>query len=264
MKRFLIVLCALIFALFIFASCKGDDFNKGSGHYGNTSTETETDDDISTDTSSNSSTDTSSDVEADSSTDTDTDADTGTSTDIDTDTDTSTDTDTDTDTSTDTDTDTDTNTDTDTETDVEEDEELIIIEYITSENGLVYGLKTDNTLAVISYTGTPGSFTIPTEYNGYSITEIADYAFYGYENQIASGGGVSIGFVTIRISETVTKIGKGAFKNCDNVKVQFNSTNATLTREEWVSILKIEGENEGVLDTINYRIPAIGWGAYIK
>ncbi len=160
---------------------------------------------------------------------------------------------------------TDTNTSTNTSSDTSTSTDITNTEYIVDENGIAYSLKDDNTLKVIAYTGNPGSFTIPTEYKGYTVTEIGEYAFYGYENQIGNGTvGVAIGFVTIRISETVTKIGKGAFKDCDGVKVQYNSINASLTVEEWLSNLIVEEENDGVLDTINYKIPAIGWGPYVK
>ena len=258
MKRFLILLITVFLALFVLISCNKDNFNQDGGHYGGTNTDNNT----------NESSDTSTDTA-------DTNTDTSVNTDSNTDTSTNDDSDVSSDSSSDTNTDTSTETNTDTDTEIEE----VDGEIIKDEKGLLYMIKSDGTLKVVAfeaYEGMPGSFAIPSSVQGYIVTEIGSYAFNGY-GEIAAAMNSTIGFATIRIPETVTKIRKGAFNNCLDVKVQFDTTNSTMTRDEWLAILIIEKDSDHaasnpkcsciacqVYDTIIARRPAIGWYPYVK
>lgn len=274
MRKFLaFFLIFIILAMFV--SCQ-NDFHQNSGNYGtneDTNTNSDTNTDLNTDTNSNENgdSDTSTDNDTDSnndvtSTDTETSTNTDTSTDVSTDTDTSTDVSTDTDTSTDVSTDTDTSTDTDDiapdlgDEDPSEPDPIITMK---DENGLVYGLKSDDTLKVVTYEGNPGHVTIPRSYNSYTVTEIGENAFKGYGKKIANVQ-LNIGFVTILIPDTVTKIGKGAFSDCSDVKTLLSTKDATMTAEEWISIVVIEEGNDHVADVVLYIRPAIGWKKFVK
>ncbi|MBQ3589927.1 MAG: hypothetical protein II980_05705, partial [Clostridia bacterium] len=186
----------------------------------------------------------------------------------------------DTDTSTNTDTNVSTDTNTNIDTDTNTNTGFVDTDPIKDELGLLYALKKDNTLSLVayeSYEGMPTILTVPSKVGEYTVTEIGSFAFNGY-GEIASALSTTTGFVTIRLPETVTKICKDAFSNCADVKVQFDSTNATITLEEWVEILEIvpdDSHNKAntncncdschqVLDTIMSKRPAIGWYRYVK
>ena len=106
------------------------------------------------------------------------------------------------------------------------------------ENGFVYRVLDDNTVSIIGYTDIPGDkVTIPTELGGYSVSEIADYAFanafrYVDEDEstwdplkvtlpeglkrIESHAFLNCGRVgwELIIPDSVTEIGKNAFNGC--------------------------------------------------
>ena len=125
--------------------------------------------------------------------------------------------------------------------------------------GIQYFLKNDNTLSVVGYVGKVGEIYIPSSYNGYTVTEIGDYAFCGYGdslNKISSSS-----FYRCDIPDTVVRIGVGAFAACDDLKVQL-SYRSEISVEQWTANLVIEERNEHVLDVIEGSRPAIGWKKY--
>ena len=127
------------------------------------------------------------------------------------------------------------------------------------EKGIQYYLKSDNTLSVIGYVGPVRNLFIPCEYEGYTVTEIGEYAFCGYGLRLAATQTSS--FYRCDIPQTVTKISKGAFVACDDLKVQLRY-DSTITVDEWVKTLIIEERNDHVLDVIQLKRPAIGWYKY--
>lgn len=129
--------------------------------------------------------------------------------------------------------------------------------------GLIFELKTDNTYKVVGYDGEIGSIIIPTEHNGCLVTEIGEYAFDGY-GVLAQEVQSNIGFVTVYIPQSVKKISKGAFKNCDDIKPQYDVNNSTKPLGEWLTELEIEEENKHVRDVLEFLRPAIGWNKYVK
>lgn len=126
-------------------------------------------------------------------------------------------------------------------------------------NGIQYFLKDDNTLSVVGYAGNVGNIYIPYTYNDLPVTEIEDYAFCGYGDEI--GKISSSSFVCCFLPDTVTRIGIGAFEGCDDLKVQL-SNQSDLSVEEWTDSLIIEDRNKHVYDVILNKRPAIGWKKY--
>ncbi|MBO5440356.1 MAG: InlB B-repeat-containing protein [Clostridia bacterium] len=132
------------------------------------------------------------------------------------------------------------------------------IDYTYQDNyGLQYLLKDDNTLSVVGYVGEAGNISIPYTYNGYKITEIGQYAFCGYGDELSKLS--SRDFYRCDIPDTVNKIGKGAFIACDDLKVQL-ANDSTIPVEEWSENLIIEEDNEHVLDVIQGE----SWKKYWK
>ena len=140
-----------------------------------------------------------------------------------------------------------------------------ITDDIAPENkgGLIFEIKADNTYKVVGYDGEIGSVIIPGEHNGCLVTEIGEYAFDGY-GVLAQEVQSNIGFVTIYIPQSVKKISKGAFNNCDDIKPQYDVNNSTKPLSEWLTELEIEEENKHVRDVLEFLRPAIGWNKYVK
>ncbi len=130
-----------------------------------------------------------------------------------------------------------------------------------SSDGFLFNINEDGTASLMGYSGKVGDLTIPSEYNGYKVTSIANNAFNGYGDKIGSSSGNS--FVKIYIPSTITRIGANAFANCDDLKVQYLETKE-MPLETWVEALVIESGNTHVLDVIMSKRPAIGWYKYTK
>ena len=81
---------------------------------------------------------------------------------------------------------------------------------VTEDGNFEYEIKEDGTIAITDYYGTEGNVTIPETVNGYTVTEIGDYAFYEYfDPKILE---------TIELPDTVVSIGEEAFSYCENLK----------------------------------------------
>lgn len=130
-----------------------------------------------------------------------------------------------------------------------------------NEDGFLFNINADGTASLMGYSGKIGDLTIPSEYNGYKVTSIANNAFNGFGEKITGTSGNN--FVKIYIPNTVTRIGANAFANCDDLKVQYLSTKE-VPLETWVQSLVIESGNDHVLDVIMSKRPAIGWYKYVK
>lgn len=64
----------------------------------------------------------------------------------------------------------------------------------------------DDTVYITGYSGNEANLTIPSEIDGYTVTEISGSAFQGYEN-----------LTSITIPGSVTDVGYEAFANCPNL-----------------------------------------------
>ncbi len=73
-----------------------------------------------------------------------------------------------------------------------------------------YEIKEDNTIAITDYYGEESNVTIPETVDGYTVTEIGDYAFYEYSDPKI--------LETIELPDTVVSIGEEAFSYCENLK----------------------------------------------
>jgi len=89
-----------------------------------------------------------------------------------------------------------------------------IAAYGIDEQGLMYRI-TSGGLSVVGYNGSNNDVTIPNEYNGLKVVDIADYAF------------ISCRFSTIEITDNITKIGQYAFQNCTNLTSVIIPNNVT-------------------------------------
>ena len=65
----------------------------------------------------------------------------------------------------------------------------------------------------------------------------------------------------MEIPYTVTKISKGAFSGCDDLKVQMLQTDKA-PLNEWIENLTVEDGNDHLIDVIQSKRPAIGWGKF--
>ncbi len=70
----------------------------------------------------------------------------------------------------------------------------------------IYTVKEDGTAEISEWCSTESSAYIPYTVDGYIVTSIGEFAFYGCEN-----------LRSVYIPSTVTSIGDGAFLNCENV-----------------------------------------------
>lgn len=163
-------------------------------------------------------------------------------------------------TDTDTDTDTDTEADSDIDSEPEETDPLVGTKF-TTDKGLILEIIKGRTLSVKGYEGVVGDIVIPKEHEGYKITEIGENAFLGYGEKAADSQSM-LGFVTIYIPETVVAIRKGAFNECSDIKPYYDQYANEMPVQEWLSNLTIEDENKHVLDVLEEKRPAIGWGKF--
>ncbi len=88
---------------------------------------------------------------------------------------------------------------------------------ITSD-GLRYKVTPENKITVLGYTGSSYSLLIPEKIEDKNVTEIAENAFEG-----------SAGILSVTIPNTVTSIGKGAFKGCCRLVEVYNLTKMNMT-----------------------------------
>lgn len=70
-------------------------------------------------------------------------------------------------------------------------------------NGILYAMNGDGTVEVCQYRGNAGHVTIPENVQGYRVTGIDDIAFLN-QRQV----------FRVQIPDSVTKIGRNAFRNC--------------------------------------------------
>ncbi|MDE6401864.1 MAG: leucine-rich repeat protein [Clostridiales bacterium] len=77
---------------------------------------------------------------------------------------------------------------------------------------------------VVGYSGTVGDVVIPHIYDGVSVTEIGDYAFYRSSETNA--------ITSVNLPDTVNKIGKGAFYDCRYLTDVNISSNVTAISDE--------------------------------
>ena len=246
MKIKILAIILLISALFLFVSCNNNDsFIQDDGpSYGSSGGES----DVNTDTTVN---DTDSDINLDSESNVDSDSDSASD---DSDSDNASDTDND------TDSDTDTEADSDIDSEPEETDPLVGTKF-TTDKGLILEIIKGRTLSVKGYEGVIGDIVIPKEHEGYKITEIGENAFLGYGEKAADSQSM-LGFVTIYIPETVVAIRKGAFNECSDIKPYYDQYANEMPVQEWLSNLTIEDENKHVLDVLEEKRPAIGWGKF--
>ena len=249
MKIKILAIILLISALFLFVSCDNkDSFIQDDGpSYGSSGEESN----INTDTTDN---DTDSNINLDSESNVDSGSDLDSNVNDDSDSDIALDSDSN------SDTDSDSDTDADTDTEPEETDPLVGTKF-TTDKGLLLEIIKGRTLSVIGYEGVIGDIVIPKEHEGYKVTEIGENAFLGYGIKAADSQSM-LGFVTIYIPETVVAIRKGAFNECSDIKPYYDIYSNDTPVQEWLSKLVIEDDNKHVLDVLEEKRPAIGWGKF--
>ena len=89
---------------------------------------------------------------------------------------------------------------------VEGDMPIFLLRSGETAEGFKYYLKSNQTMSIIGYTGTATDIVIPSEINGYKLTEIAAGTFEDYTN-----------LTNITISDSVTSIGDYAFAGCSSL-----------------------------------------------
>lgn len=149
------------------------------------------------------------------------------------------------------------------------DEAVDIIEYsYIGEDNYYYSDKGDY-LAVVYYAGSfDKDIFVPTEYNGKPVKEIGQDLFAGAGAKISQD---SFTFPRILLPNTVNKIGKNAFADCNGIKVSLYYYNdegkmreiidlATLF--EWSENLVLEEGNGELIDVITQIRAAFGYTIY--
>ncbi len=108
---------------------------------------------------------------------------------------------------------------------------------IIAEDGLTYSFRDDSSLSVMGYTGTADTVTIPKQYLGVTVKEIAKNAFKDKTNvkEVVIPRGIekinhfafmNSGIRTINIPDTVTDIGAGVVAGCKSLtEIKVNSAN---------------------------------------
>ena len=98
-----------------------------------------------------------------------------------------------------------------------------------TDDGFVWGLLRDNTVAIAGYKGTATGVIIPSTINGNTVSSIVENTFAycsGFTNVIIPDGVTSIGkhafkecssLTSVVIGNSVTSIGSSAFYNCDSL-----------------------------------------------
>ena len=145
--------------------------------------------------------------------------------------------------------------------------EIINYTYI-GEDGYYYADKGEY-LSAVCYVGSyEKDITVPIENNGKPIKEIGDGLFYGAGAKVTQG---SFSYPRILIPNTVTKIGKNSFAECNGIKVSlyhyndkgdFREVIDLATLFEWSENLELGEGNVGLVDVISQIRPAFGWTAY--
>lgn len=135
------------------------------------------------------------------------------------------------------------------------------------ESGFLYRINSDGTAAVVGYVGVIGNMTIPSEFDGHTVTVIANDAFNGFEDKLTGQSGNN--FYTLQIPKTIIRIGANAFANCADLKIQLITDSDDDVKpekeiEDWSNTVLVESGNDHVIDVIKSIRPAIGWNPYIK
>ncbi len=106
---------------------------------------------------------------------------------------------------------------------------------------------------------------IPSEYCGYTVTEIDSYAFseFGLAFSKTTYAKANTYTVTLRLPKTITRIGAYAFENCNGLGVAVYST-AThkMSITEWDKAVVFEVGNIEARDCIWGFRPALGWARF--
>ncbi len=84
--------------------------------------------------------------------------------------------------------------------------DVLTIEWSTVDD-FIYELS-DNEITIIGYTGASPYLEIPSEINGYSVTRIAEYAFFGEKN-----------IFRVYVPESIAYIGFAGFAGCANLSM---------------------------------------------
>ena len=84
--------------------------------------------------------------------------------------------------------------------------DVLTIEWSTVDD-FIYELS-DNEITIIGYTGASPYLEIPSEINGYSVTRIAEYAFFGEKN-----------IFRVYVPESIAYIGFAGFAGCTNLSM---------------------------------------------
>lgn len=109
---------------------------------------------------------------------------------------------------------------------------------------------TVNNGKVVGYSGTVGDVIVPHIYNGVKVTEIGDYAFYRSSETTA--------ITSVTLPDTVNKIGKGAFYDCQYLTdVNLNSNITVISDEAFYNNMRLK--NFGDIS----KVTKIGEAAFI-
>ncbi|MBQ7760838.1 MAG: InlB B-repeat-containing protein [Clostridia bacterium] len=141
------------------------------------------------------------------------------------------------------------------------------------ETGVKFSYE-NNELTVIGYEGKDlEGFSIKSEYYGVPVVAIADSAFEG----LGSFLGESETYFRVNIPKSIKRIGKNAFKDCNDVKVlltpdqnadgndgSYIDKEYSIMIEEWMAQVTIEEGNTHLADVIRKDRPAIGRPKYTE
>lgn len=85
-------------------------------------------------------------------------------------------------------------------------EELFPVASAATSGDYVYTILEDGTAEITEYTGSGGDIVIPDNLDGYSVTSLGVSSFAGCNS-----------LTTVKIPDTVIRIGEGAFGYCRNL-----------------------------------------------